>query len=40
VLLTGIPGRKHAEEMEDEAVLAYKSKYGRRPRGNPEKNQF
>lgn len=35
VLQTGIPGRKRAEEIEDEAISIYEAKHGRRPRGNP-----
>lgn len=34
VLLTGIPGRKRAEEIEDEYINAYKKKHGRNPTGN------
>lgn len=37
VLLTGIPGRKRAEELEEEYVSGYEAKNGRRPRGNPKK---
>jgi URI fold toxin 2 len=39
VLLTGIPGRKRAEEIEDEHVDAYEAKNGRRPRGNPTRSK-
>lgn len=35
VLLTGIPGRKRAEEVEDEYIKAYEAKHGKKPRGNP-----
>ncbi len=38
VLVTGIPGRKRAEEIEDETIGAYADKNGRRPRGNPRSN--
>lgn len=37
VLITGIPGRKRAEEIEEETIAAYEAKHGRRPRGNPVK---
>lgn len=37
VLLTNIPGRKQAEEVEEEIVHLFALKYGVRPRGNPEK---
>ena len=37
VLLIGIPGRKRAEELEEEYVSGYEAKNGRRPRGNPKK---
>jgi hypothetical protein len=36
ILLTGIPGRKRAEEIEDEYVGRYEAEHGRRPRGNPK----
>jgi len=35
VVRTGIPGRKRAEEIEQEAISIYEEKYGKRPRGNP-----
>ncbi len=35
VLLIGIPGRKRAEEIEEEYIEGYEAKHGRRPRGNP-----
>lgn len=34
VLRTGIPGRKRAEEIEEEMIAEYEEKHGRRPRGN------
>jgi hypothetical protein len=34
VLLTGIPGRKRAEEIEDEYVDVYRKKHGHNPPGN------
>lgn len=34
ILLTGIKGRKQAEEIEDDYVRAYKEKYGENPPGN------
>jgi hypothetical protein len=34
ILQTGIKGRKQAEEIEDEYILAYKKKYGENPPGN------
>jgi URI fold toxin 2 of polymorphic toxin system component len=37
VLMTGIPGRKRAEEIEEETKAGYESTHGRRPRGNPSK---
>jgi hypothetical protein len=37
ILLTGISGRKRAEEIEDEYIEQYKEKYGFRPDGNPER---
>ncbi len=39
ILLTGIPGRKKAEEIEDENIEAFKEAHGRRPRGNPPKGK-
>ena len=39
VLMTGIGGRKRAEEIEDETVEVYEMVHGRRPRGNPSKNK-
>jgi URI fold toxin 2 len=35
VILTGIAGRKQAEDIENEYIDAYELKNGRRPRGNP-----
>lgn len=40
ILETGISGRKHAEEREETAILAYTELYGRFPRGNPSKNRL
>ncbi len=34
VLLTGIPGRKSAQEMENEYIAAFYKKYKRNPPGN------
>ena len=34
ILLTGIPGRKRAEEIETQYIEGYKSKYGHKPSGN------
>jgi hypothetical protein len=34
ILLTGIPGRKKAEEIEDEYIEVYRLKNGRKPPGN------
>lgn len=39
IILTDIPGRKRAEEVEDEMIEKYEAEHGRRPRGNPLKNQ-
>ena len=37
ILLTGISGRKKAEEIEEEYISEFKKKYGSRPDGNPER---
>ena len=34
ILLMGIPGRKRAEEIEDEYIEAYRQKHGQKPPGN------
>jgi hypothetical protein len=34
ILLTGIPGRKRAEEIENEYIDAYERKHGHKPPGN------
>lgn len=39
ILMTGIPGRKAAEQIEDEHFNAFEEKYGRLPRGNKRKNR-
>lgn len=39
ILMTGIPGRKRAEEVEDEHITAFEAEHGRRPRGNPLKKK-
>ena len=39
ILLTGIPGRKTAEQIEDEHMEAFEEKHGRLPRGNKSKNR-
>lgn len=39
VLLTKIPGRKRAEEIEEEYILQYKEEKGFRPPGNPPKGR-
>ncbi|MDX2068110.1 MAG: hypothetical protein SFV55_06765 [Haliscomenobacter sp.] len=36
VLITGIPGRAKAKQLEKEHIDAYEVKYGRKPRGNRE----
>lgn len=38
VLLTGIAGRKLAEELEEKAACDYETEHGNRPRGNPPKS--
>jgi hypothetical protein len=38
ILITGISGRKLAEEIEEETITEYELKHGKRPRGNPIKN--
>lgn len=35
ILLTGISGRKRAEEIEEEYIKEYIKTHGHRPRGNP-----
>ncbi|MEL7159434.1 MAG: hypothetical protein AAFN92_01645 [Bacteroidota bacterium] len=35
ILLTNIPGRKRAKELEDEHIDQYEAANGERPRGNP-----
>ena len=35
IIKTSIPGKKRAEELEEEMIEKYVEKYGRRPRGNP-----
>lgn len=40
VLLTGIPGRKRAEEIENEKIAGYEKSKGHRPRGNPVKGKW
>jgi hypothetical protein len=37
IILTGIPGRKKAEEIEEEYIEQFKEQYGSRPDGNPER---
>lgn len=39
ILLTGIKGRKRAEEIEDEYINDFEKKKGRMPRGNQRKNR-
>lgn len=39
IILKGIPGRKRAEEIEDEYVEAFEKEKGRMPRGNLRKNR-
>ena len=39
ILLQGIPGRKRAEELEDEHIEAFEKEHGRMPRGNLRKNR-
>lgn len=34
IILTGIIGRKKAEEVENEHIVKYEKKHGRKPRGN------
>ena len=37
ILLTAIPGRKRAEEIESKYIEEYKNVHGRNPRGNVDK---
>ena len=37
IILTGISGRKKAEEIEEEYIEQFKEKNGSRPDGNPER---
>ncbi len=37
IIITGILGRKKAEEIENEHILEHEKKYGHRPRGNRKK---
>jgi hypothetical protein len=37
ILIIDIPGRKTAEQIEEEHVQQHVAKYGKRPRGNREK---
>ena len=39
ILLENIPGRKRAEEIEDEYIEAFEKEKGRMPRGNLKKNR-
>lgn len=39
ILVTGIPGRKAAEELEDQYLDEFEKKHGKLPRGNKEKNR-
>lgn len=39
VLLTGISGRKKAEEIENEKVEEHERLYDKRPRGNPKRGK-
>ena len=34
IILTGIPGRKRAEELEDQYISEYNKKHGKNPPGN------
>ena len=36
IILWDIPGKKRAEEIEDEYIKAYWQKHGHKPRGNPK----
>ena len=35
IIMTGLRGRKHAKDLENEHSNAYKEQHGQRPRGNP-----
>lgn len=37
IILTDIPGRAMAEQIEDEYIAQYELEHGRRPRGNPRR---
>lgn len=39
ILKLGIPGRKKAEEIEDEFIDQHEATFGKRPRGNRRKNR-
>lgn len=39
ILIDNIPGRKRAEELEDEHIEMYREKTGKMPRGNLKKNE-
>lgn len=39
ILLTGIPGRAKAEQLEDEYIDKYEAENGRRPSGNPRRSK-
>jgi len=39
ILLENIPGRKRAEEIEDDHIDAFEKEHGRMPRGNLRKNR-
>jgi len=39
ILLTGIPGRLKAEEIEDDYMAAFEAEHGRMPRGNLKRNR-
>lgn len=38
ILLTDIPGRKRAEEMENQYIETYRKNHGRPPRGNRDRS--
>ncbi|MFN0034694.1 MAG: hypothetical protein ACKVUS_06490 [Saprospiraceae bacterium] len=37
VIVTGIPGRKRAEQIEKDHIDAFEAEHGQRPRGNPRR---
>lgn len=40
ILVTGIMGRKVAEELEDQYITQFEEQFGRLPRGNKRKNRI